>query len=66
MELPVIVNGEPQQMSELGIVEYLTYCNYKHNRGLSPDVTPEQWAKVYGPSTTQFEARYQREKASSS
>jgi hypothetical protein len=44
-------------------VDFLTYCNYAHNRELSPGVSPEQWEKVYGPNTKEMERRYQAEKA---
>jgi hypothetical protein len=45
------------------IVNYLTYCNYRHNRTISPHVTPEQWEKVYGPNTPTMERCYQEEQA---
>lgn len=48
-------------MSAEGIVDYLTYCNYRANRGYSPGVTTAQWKKLYGPSTDAMEARYQSE-----
>lgn len=45
------------------IVSDLTYINYRHNRQISPHVTPERWEKVYGPSTKMMEFQYQRELA---
>lgn len=48
-------------MSADGIVDYLTYVNYRANRGYSPHITSEQWKKLYGPSTDAMEARYQAE-----
>jgi hypothetical protein len=46
------------------IVSDLTFLNYAYNRDRSPEITPERWAKVYGPNTETMEMRYQREKAS--
>ena len=42
------------------LVDELTYANYAHNRQRSPDLTPEQWTKVYS-NVYQLEARYQQE-----
>ena len=30
------------------IVDSLIYRSYAHNRDISPDVTPERWARVFG------------------
>ena len=30
------------------IVDYLTYSSYAHNRRISPEVTPERWARIFG------------------
>ncbi len=30
------------------IVDYLTYASYAHNRRISPEVTPERWARIFG------------------
>ncbi len=43
------------------VVDYLTYCSYRHNRKLSPTITPEQWAKIFGPRTQAMEERFQQE-----
>jgi hypothetical protein len=44
------------------VVSSLIYVNYKHNRTISPEVTPEQWEPVYGPKATQrMEAQLQAE-----
>jgi hypothetical protein len=43
--------------------DYLTYVNYRANRGYTPEVTPEQWEKVYGQSVYAMEEKYQAEKA---
>ena len=48
-------------MSAESIVDYLTYSNYRHNRNLSPHITPEQWAKCGYPNVTAMEAKYQTE-----
>lgn len=48
-------------MTILELVDELTYRNYAHNRRISPGVTPERWAKAYGPTAAAMEARYQRE-----
>lgn len=47
--------------SLLGIVDELTYINYRHNRNLSPHITPERWEKSYGPQAKAMEERYQQE-----
>jgi len=43
------------------IIDELTYINYKHNRQLSPEVTPERWVKVYGDNTLEMEKRLREE-----
>ena len=48
-------------MSAESIVDYLTYANYRHNRTISPHITPEQWAKCGYPNVTAMEAKYQAE-----
>ena len=47
-------------MTTAQLVDALTYANYKFNRMRSPEITPEQWAKIY-PQAEQLEERYQRE-----
>lgn len=42
------------------LVDELTYRNYMYNRGLAPEITPEQWEDVYG-ETAAMEERYQKE-----
>jgi NAD-dependent DNA ligase len=42
------------------LVKEATYINYKYNRERSPDVTPEEWGKVF-QKATELEARYQEE-----
>ena len=56
---PIVIDAN--KMSATDIVDYLTYCNYKHNRLTQPDVTPEQWATVYGPTTLDMETRFQQQ-----
>lgn len=44
------------------IIDGLTYGSYKANRGYSPDITPEQWQKIYPAGTVaSMEERYQKE-----
>ena len=45
-----------------GLIDALTYSSYRHNREISPEVTPERWRKVFGPSTDAMEQKYQGEK----
>ncbi len=47
-------------MSAEGIVDFLTYANYRHNRQVSPHITPKEWAVIY-PGADKLEARYQSE-----
>ena len=49
-----------EDMAEL--IDSLTYSSYRHNREISPEVTPERWQKVFGPSTDAMEQKYQGEK----
>ena len=49
-----------EDMAEL--IDSLTYSSYRHNREISPEVTPERWRKVFGPSTDAMEQKYQGEK----
>ena len=44
------------------IVDALTYRNYVYNRQRSPDITPEQWGKIY-KNVEALEAKYQKELA---
>lgn len=46
------------------IIDHLTYCSYRHNRNISPNVTPEQWKSIFF-NVDEMEARYQREKLNS-
>ena len=43
------------------VVGDLIYVAYRFNRNRSPDVTPEQWARVFFPGAAALEARYQAE-----
>ena len=45
-------------MSALDVIDYLTYANYAHNRRISPDISPERWARIY-PNADKLEAKYQ-------
>ena len=58
---PGFISTNNGQMTPEDIVDDLTYINYAFNRDISPTITPEQWAKLYGPSTDKMEHRYQQE-----
>ena len=30
------------------ILDELTYINYAHNRLLAPDISPKEWANIFG------------------
>ena len=45
------------------IISELDYSCYRFNRQESPHVTPEQWAKIFGPSTQAMETRFIAENA---
>lgn len=59
IEPTVPTNQGPKTPTQ--IVSDLTYINYAHNRRMSPHITPEQWAQIYGPSTPAMEERFQKE-----
>lgn len=42
------------------IVDHLIYMSYRHNRKLTPEITPDQWALLFG-QTAAMEARFQQE-----
>ena len=44
------------------LVNELAYRNYRHNRELSPNITPERWNAVYGDATAKMEGWYQCER----
>ena len=50
------LNATPEKL-----VDDLIYFNYRHNRTISPEVTPERWEKIYGPNTMAMEERFQAE-----
>lgn len=44
------------------IIDNLIYINYKHNRELSPHITPSRWALVYGEAEVkEMEKAYTQE-----
>jgi len=43
------------------MTDLLTYQNYCLSRRFSPDITPDQWRKVYGDKVEQLEKRFQQE-----
>lgn len=50
-------------MNAADLISDLTYRNYSFNRERAPHITPERWAKVYGPGAERMEARYQADLA---
>lgn len=46
--------------SDIGeVVDELTYRSYVANRQNAPDISPERWKAVYGPSVDAMEEKYQ-------
>ena len=45
-------------MNDAKLICELTYINYKHNREISPNVTPKRWELVYGLNASLMEKRY--------
>lgn len=41
------------------VIDYLTYCSYKHNR--STGLSAEGARRIFGPQADALEAHYQRE-----
>lgn len=41
------------------LISDLNYINYATNRKLSPEISPERWAAIYGSQSAEFEKRYQ-------
>lgn len=42
------------------LIDHLTYASYKHNRNISPHITPEQWGTIFH-NVEQLEKKYQQE-----
>lgn len=61
MEATLETNHGPMTPSE--IVSDLTYSCYAFNRRNSPSITPERWARIFGPNAAALEARFQKELA---
>lgn len=51
----------PDRPCDGNLIKELTYVSYHHNRQLAPEITPEQWEKVFGPAAQAMEARFQCE-----
>jgi hypothetical protein len=50
-------------MNEEEVVNDLTYINYKHNREISPHVTPKNWELIYGEhAVKRMERAYTQER----
>jgi hypothetical protein len=41
-----------------GLVDYLSYQCYAHNRRISPHVSPYEWESVFGKDTAKMELRF--------
>jgi valyl-tRNA synthetase len=44
------------------VIDDLTYASYRHQRTISPHITPEQWVTIF-PTSALMEARWQEEVA---
>ncbi len=42
------------------LIDELILRNYIYNRGYSPDISVEKWAKIYGENAFLYEKEYQR------
>ena len=59
---PGFIPTNEGQMTPEDIIDHLTYSNYAFNRDISPNETPEQWAKLVGVEQTKaMEHHYQYE-----
>jgi hypothetical protein len=45
------------------VIDHLTYCCYRYNRQISPEVSPERWGLLFS-NWEAMEARYQSEQSS--
>lgn len=61
--LEVWHEGKTYAMTPQTLLTELTYSNYRYNRRLSPEITPEQWRKVIPEFTPEMETRFQAEQA---
>ncbi len=57
----VIVEFDLSRQSTQDILDELTYIDYAHNRRVAPDVPPDRWQRIYGPTVKHMEARFQAE-----
>jgi hypothetical protein len=60
IQLVAEIASPKKSSTELALLDNLTYYCYRHNRKLSPEISPEQWARIFG-STEAFEVRFQKE-----
>lgn len=51
--------SEPQSAQEL--ICWLTYCSYRTQRDMNPNVSADRWAKAFGTAAPKLEEIYQRE-----
>ena len=61
MAADALLPQDRQPMTDVEIVDELTYRCYAWNREQAPHVTSEQWLKLF-PQARAFEARYQTER----
>lgn len=57
----MIIPLEQTTQDNQKVIDYLTYCSYRHNRNISPNVTVEEWSAIF-MNVEQLEERYQKEK----
>lgn len=63
MAKTVTLSGLDSKEKLDNLIDYLTYCNYRYNRDISPHITPEQWKTVFPSDVVDaMEKKYQEEK----
>lgn len=62
MPEPIRINVNEAMEKFNDLIGSLLYSNYKYNRERSPQITPEQWGKVYGSKTKGLETLYRLER----
>lgn len=50
----------PPTENEKNLIDHLTYSSYRHNRNISPNITPEQWKSIFS-NADEMEKKYQEE-----
>jgi hypothetical protein len=54
-----MIQGTEVESKPQFFIDHLIYCSYRHNRELTPEITPAQWEKIFGSKTKQLEERFQ-------